>query len=220
MEFVRVGGYGIGFVCRLKTGGCEGTVTIAYGGRVCGTLTVTNPKKDYVGSVVGDSILEPGETAIYYHDLRPGAEYTGNLPGTIFDSELGHGMICTMDPSANQGATYTVSFSGACGSIASKTVTRQSCDDAPTSGYADSVIGMYVRTPSTVNPDSGYCAYVGSLIGVTATSSADGACSQSEENRWWLDPAGAGSYNLLHRQTDNYEGPVKCYTRTYSLIRD
>ena len=74
MEFVRIGGYGVGFVCRMKEGGCEGTVTVTYGGRVCGTVTVINPLAQYIGSVVGDMSPERGEVVIYYHDLGDGAD--------------------------------------------------------------------------------------------------------------------------------------------------
>lgn len=125
MEYVRLGGYGVGFVCRMKPGGCEGTVTVAYGGRVCGTLTVKNPKQDYVGSVVGPNVLEAGETAIYYHDLGPGATYTGTMPGTTFENELGNGVICTMPANAGSGDipdSYSVAFDGACASHAGITV--------------------------------------------------------------------------------------------------
>jgi len=122
MEFVRLGAYGVGFICRMKPGGCEGTVTVTYGGRLCGTITVENPKKNYVGSVVGDDNLPPGETAIYYHDLGPGAKYTGSLPGTTFENELGNGVICTMPANVQTGASYTVSFTGPCVSSATKTV--------------------------------------------------------------------------------------------------
>jgi hypothetical protein len=148
MEFVRNAPYDTGFVCRMKAGGCEGVVTVTYGGRVCGTVGVTNPKKDYVGSVVGDDILDPGETAIYYHDLGPGAKYTGTLPGTPFENELGNGVTATMPGDAGDGASYTVSFDGPCGSSAAMTVqTYPSCVDAPTSGSGDPR-GLYVRHPN------------------------------------------------------------------------
>lgn len=121
MEYVRLGGYGVGFVCRMKPGGCEGTVTVAYGGRVCGVITVTNPKQDYVGSVVGPDVLGAGETAIYYHDLGPGAIYTGTLPlSSQFENELGNGAVVTMPPGAT--GQHKVSFNGVCGASASKFV--------------------------------------------------------------------------------------------------
>jgi hypothetical protein len=132
MEFVRLGAYGTGFVCRMKDGGCEGSVTVAYGGRVCGVITVTNPLKDYVGAVSGPSALEAGETAIYYHDLGPGATYTGNIAGTPFENELGNGVVCTAQPGADD--IYEVSFSGVCGSSASKSVTVRDISADCTSG--------------------------------------------------------------------------------------
>lgn len=87
---------------------------------MCGTITVRNPKANYVGSVVGPSTLERGESAIYYHDLGPGAKYEGSLPGTPFDNELGRGVICTMPGNAT--GSYTVKFSGACGAKADASV--------------------------------------------------------------------------------------------------
>lgn len=123
MEFVRLGGYGVGFVCRMKSGGCEGSVTVAYGGVVCGTIAVRNPMKDYQGAVVGPSTMEPGKTAIYYHDIGTNTAYTGTIPGSQFDNELGSGVVATMPANAALGSEYTISFSGLCGSNATKTVT-------------------------------------------------------------------------------------------------
>lgn len=128
MEFVRLGAYGVGFVCRMKVGGCEGTVTVIYGGLVCGTITVTNPMQNYTGSVAGPSTMDAGETAIFYHDLGPGASYTGTLPGTPFENELGNGVIGTMPANAPFGASYTVAFTGLCGSNASKNVSTIGAD--------------------------------------------------------------------------------------------
>ncbi|MGE4442128.1 MAG: Ig-like domain-containing protein [Desulfomicrobium sp.] len=153
MEFVRLGAYGIGFICRMKIGGCQGTVTIAYGGRVCGVITVNNPKKDYVGSVAGPNALEQGESAIFYHNLGPGAEYIGSLPGTPFENELGNGFIGTMDPSAADGQLFTVEFRGPCNSLVAHTVTAgiESCDDIGST----SCIGAFPGT-------GGYFHYGGS----------------------------------------------------------
>jgi len=127
MEFVRLGGYGVGFVCRMRAGGCAGTVTVAYGGRVCGTLKVTNPKMGYVGVVVGPTTLEPGDSAIYYHDLGPGAVYTGSMPGAPFENELGNGIVATMPANAQPADVYSVSFSGPCKSTAMAEVRMSGC---------------------------------------------------------------------------------------------
>ena len=111
----------------MKAGGCEGTVTVAYGGVACGTITVTNPLKDYQGAVTGSPTLSPGETAIYYHDLGAGAIYTGDLPGTPFENAQGNGFIGTMSPSAPGGDIYKVSFTGPCNSKATMNVEARSC---------------------------------------------------------------------------------------------
>jgi hypothetical protein len=146
MEYVRTGPYGVGFICKMRDGGCEGTVTVSYAGRVCGSINVVNPLKDYVGSVVGPDQLDAGETAIYYHDLGPGAKYTGNAPGTNFENELGNGRIVTMPANATQGAEYEVSFSGPCGAVASKTITMlpENCEWGPRIGYDLYDGGLYV----------------------------------------------------------------------------
>jgi hypothetical protein len=129
MEFVRLGAYGVGFVCRMQPNGCEGTVTVAYGGRFCGTVTVRNPNKDYVGTVSGPGMLTQGESVIYYHDLGPGCSYTGTLPGSAFSNDLGNGVICTAPANAPDGTSHTVSFTGPCNSRASKTViVAEACD--------------------------------------------------------------------------------------------
>ena len=156
MEFVRLGAYGAGFVCRMKEGGCEGTVTVAYGGRGCGTIEVTNPMQNYVGSVVGPNQLDAGETAIYYHDLGPGAKYTGNAPGTNFENELGNGRIVTMPANAPQGAEYEVSFSGACGAVASKTITMlpENCEWGPRISYELYDGGLYVHRKYAVTAEA------------------------------------------------------------------
>jgi len=146
MEFVRVGSYGVGFVCRMRVDGCQGTVTVAYGGRACGTLTVTNPKKDYIGSVVGPDTLDRGETAIFYHDLGAGATYDGTLPGTPFEGDLGNGITGTMPGNAADGAEYSVKFIGLCGSSAESTVSVDGCSSPSATAGTGSWpgVGAYV----------------------------------------------------------------------------
>jgi hypothetical protein len=163
MEFVRLGAYGVGFVCRMKPGGCQGTVTVTYGGRVCGTLTVVNPMNDYVGSIAGPTVLAAGDTAIYYHDLGPGAKYTGNLPGTPFENDLGNGLIGTMSPTAPPNSVHIVSFSGPCNSKASKPVsTTLNCTHVFSCGGVSYCVGpMLYMTPDCVYraKDPSKCAY-------------------------------------------------------------
>jgi hypothetical protein len=111
----------VGFVCKMSDTGCAGTVTVAYGGRICDSIAVTNPLNDYTGTVSGDAYLGPGESATYYHDLGAGAAYTGDLP--VIRS-VDNGVICMMPANAPQGAIYEVSFTGLCNSSASMTVSN------------------------------------------------------------------------------------------------
>lgn len=177
MEFVRLGGYGVGFVCRMKPGGCEGTVTVTYGGAICGAIDVTNPMQGYVGSVVGPAILSPGETATYYHDLGVGASYTGTLPGTAFSNGLGNGIICTMPGNAQTDDEYSVAFTGQCGSHAELTVGSMPADcdfGVPVGEGTFPGPGAYVRTgPSNVariGEDTG-----GTYFGYAATGEVVGS---------------------------------------------
>lgn len=128
---------------------CSGEVKVY---EICGeSLSKSKSIIGHSGSVVGPAVLEPGETAIYYHNLGPGVAYTGSLPGATFENELGNGVIGTMPANAEGGATYSVSFSGACGSTAEMTVEAYSCWYEP--GNLDifdaatyPVSGMYYRT--------------------------------------------------------------------------
>jgi hypothetical protein len=131
-----------------------------YGGVECDSITVENPMQGYVGSVAGESYLDAGETATYFHDLGPGATYTGTLPGTVFDNEVGQGIICTMPANCQAGAEYTVSFTGACGATASTTV---QCLDVlncplPYEGCGELAVGAIVT-----NQFTGRCVRVAAL---------------------------------------------------------
>jgi hypothetical protein len=141
MELVRTqeyAGLAIGFVCRMKPGGCEGTVTVSYAGVVCEKIQVVNPKQDYVGVVVGQGILEPGEVAVYYHDLGPEATYAGTLPKiSDLSGESGNGATLMMPVGAV--GTYEVKWEGVCGSSASMTVVA---------GGGDNLIGT-IAFPAT-----------------------------------------------------------------------
>lgn len=99
---------------------CSGSVKVY---EVCGeNLSKEKSIIGYIGSVVGPATLEPGETAIYYHNLGPGVAYTGNMPGMPFENELGNGVIATMPANADTGQQYNVSFTGVCDVVASMTV--------------------------------------------------------------------------------------------------
>jgi hypothetical protein len=178
MEFVRLGGYDLGFVCRMKTGGCEGTVTVTYGGRVCGMITVRNPIQGYSGVVAGDNFLDAGETAIYYHDLGIGARYTGSIPlSSQFENDLGNGAVVTMPGNASAGTEYAVSFDGMCGSSAAKTVTAMpdSCDGFPSEGSGNPV-GQYIGY-------AGMCGVVTSVEESNTLLSSSG-CEPDVNEKW------------------------------------
>lgn len=162
MEYVRLGGYGVGFVCRMKPGGCEGTVTVTYGGRICGTLTVRNPMQSYVGSVLGPSFLAAGDIAIYYHDLGPGAAYIGTLPKlSDISGPGGNGITAMMPANAGPNQEFTVKFDGSCNSRAEATVTSGAQCMAPSSGNGS-------PTGLTVALNGGqYCALVGPVCNTT-----------------------------------------------------
>lgn len=196
MEFVRLGGYGVGFVCRMKVGGCEGTVTVAYGGRVCGTITVSNPKQNYVGLVVGDDYLEPGQTAIYYHDLGPGAKYTGTLPlSSQFDGADGNGAVVTMPADAETGPGGKVSFSGPCNSTASKDVlVYGECNESvPYEGFGNPV-GLRIRN------SMGNCGFVTSTV--SSSSLIDSGCPNGNVE-CWNGGIGTGGVALCIHYTPN-----------------
>jgi hypothetical protein len=97
---------------------CSGSVKVY---EVCGgNLSKAKSILGYSGSIAGPNSLEPGETAIFYHDLGPGAAYSGSLPGTTFENELGNGIVATMPGNAT--GEYSVIFAGPCGSSAEMTV--------------------------------------------------------------------------------------------------
>lgn len=184
MEFVRLGAHGIGFVCRMREGGCEGTVTVSYGGRVCGTKNVINPQMQQIGTVVGDMSPERGEVVIYYHDLGLDATYAGDLPMV---SAIGGGGTFFVPGDAQAGDTYTVRWNGACGSYAEATVT--------VSWYEN---GICVAPSSGPNPHPPLVRVEGSHLSNSCFGDPYGgyswstACSGREPNTWWTryDPSG------------------------------
>lgn len=120
-----------GFVARLADGACEGSITIAYGGVVCGSVSVTDSYADTVGVVVGEDSLEPEETGYFAHNLGTGddVEYTGTL--TLIDA--GDGGAILQAPSA--GGVYTASWSSRCGVTAALTVEVH--DSVACTGYQE-----------------------------------------------------------------------------------
>lgn len=169
---------------------CEGSINVKD---ACGTSISMSDAYSIIGAVTGESILYPGETAVYYHNLGPGATYTGDLPGTPFENEPGNGVVCTMPADAGDGVQYTVSFSGACGSSATMTVTSQpSCDSAPVEGFAASVVGLFVRNGVT-------CGIVTSTI--LDTSYFGVTCAEmGGMDYWYTVGLGGGALKVVHNE--------------------
>lgn len=107
------------FSAMLAAGACSGSINIFYGGRLCGSIEVADSYVDTVGTVVGDSYLEPGSSALYTHNIA-GATYTGTLDMV---SGVGNNAILRIPESASVGDTFTASWTGRCGVSASMTVT-------------------------------------------------------------------------------------------------
>lgn len=127
MEIVRQ--TATAFVAKLKDGKCEGAINVFYGGRLCGTKTVTDSYAETVGVVTGPSALAPGETAYFAHSLGDGASYAGTL--TLISSGPG-GAILQM-PDGTTGSR-TAAWGGRCGVTASMTVEAQ--DPVSCTGYS------------------------------------------------------------------------------------
>lgn len=123
---------------RAKLTGCDGALTIMYGGQICGTMHVDSTIKGEAGFVAGESTMGPGETAYFAvgfaSENYDGLTYTGTLK--LVDAG-GHGAILMMPENAAPGATYTVSWAASCGRSASMTVspaTGTSCANATAGG--------------------------------------------------------------------------------------
>jgi hypothetical protein len=137
---------------------CSGSVKVY---EVCGgNLSKEKSIIGYSGSVIGDSILEPGETATYFHNLGHGATYTGTLPCIVFNNEVGQGIVCTMPANCTPSSEYPVSFSGACGAVASTTV---QCLDVLNCPFPYEGCGTLAVGTIVTNPSSGRCVRVKEL---------------------------------------------------------
>lgn len=124
MEFVRNLPYDLGFVAKMKDGACTGgTVSVSYGGRVCGSINVDSTLKNFTPYISGPTVLDPGEMAYYSHNLGVGATYNGTL--VLGGGGVGSdGATLVMPDTATGGDTFTASWTGtACGQHASITVT-------------------------------------------------------------------------------------------------
>jgi len=148
---------------------------------------VTNPMTDYVGNVAGSSYLAQGETAVYYHDLGPGAKYTGTLPkSSDISGEDGNGVIVTMPANAGMSSDYTVSFDGQCNSSASMTVSALYDSDgvclAPSNGCGAPSAGMIVRVTG-----------VNDCVRVTGPGEPSAAGTPPPCQPGWICVAGSGA---------------------------
>lgn len=187
MDIVRTTDKAI--VAKLAAGACEGSIEVYYGGRKCGKQTIEDSYADTVGVVVGESYLEPGETAYYAHSLGAGATYTGDL---IVVSQNASGAVLQMPEDA--AGSYVASWSGRCGVSASMTVGQMPCNgDFSDEGYviADGVrytLGSYINTQWALGA-SGGSGYTPMLPngGVPATAAGPAAVVVSRGGLWVRD---------------------------------
>lgn len=132
MVFVRNLPYDLGFVAKMQDGACNGgTVTVSYGGRVCGTLTVDSSLSDFAGYIEGPTVMDAGEMAYFSHNLGPGAVYNGTL--VMGSGGVGaDGATLVMPSDAAPNAVYTASWTGGiCGKSASINVECLCIPDDP-----------------------------------------------------------------------------------------
>lgn len=169
MEIVRQ--TATAFVAKLKDGKCTGSITVSYGGRLCGTKNVTDSYAETAGVATGPSTMEPGETGYFAHSLGDGAAYTGTL--TMISS--GPGGAILMMPEGASGA-YTASWSGRCGVEASMNVsTETDCTLGPDIGMCHSGT---LSTGDIVNY-AGACYSVGSQCGSVLCGNPNYSCVDS-----------------------------------------
>lgn len=151
---------------------------MSYGGRLCGTKDVTDSYVETVGVVVGDAVMEPGESGYFAHNLGTGAIYTGTLEVLSMGSG---GAVLKMPDNAQSDDIYAASWVARCGITASVTVTTgsgDSCASARSSGCG--AVPPYVLTGP-----GGACATVGagaagwcpSAVGCWMT---EASCASSE----------------------------------------
>lgn len=194
MTFVRNGPYGIGFVARMNEGACNGgTVSVSYGGRVCGDmLTVDSTLKDFVGYVSGPTVMDQGEMAYFSHNLGPGATYTGTL--VLGEGGIGPDGATLVMPSDAEG-TYTASWAGLiCGQTAGVTVASGygPCNTSvPYAGYG-SPVGLRVYLQGTVPK----CGTV-----TSAVLSQDYSFVTPRD--YWYTVYSNGMWVALYRRADN-----------------
>jgi hypothetical protein len=195
LQFVRNLPYGVGFVAKMNPGACNGgSVSVAYAGRLCGSLNVDSTLKSFVGVVTGPVWLEPGEQAYFAHNLGPGATYTGTLPYGVGDNE---GAVLTMPWDATHGDTYTASWDGGpCGTTASMDVeTGLVCSDGVASSGSGDPVGNFVKI------SIGVCGIVSDTVNYEALL-ASSNCPGDYNNTWYVSMSAQGPV-AIYRYTDN-----------------
>jgi hypothetical protein len=182
MQFVRNLLYGVGFVAKMKEGACNGgTVSVSYGGRVCGLITVDSTLKGFTPYISGPLTMDQGEMAYFSHNLGPGATYTGTLPvGTVGTD----GAVLIMPSDAADGATYIVSWEGVtCGQTASievHTLSDYSCP-YPSSGTGTVPFGSIVSAQD-----------ICMRVTTTHYGQTNWACTPEVFGTWWVSRYGGG----------------------------
>jgi hypothetical protein len=188
LQFVRNMAYDVGFVAKMKDGACNGgTVTVTYGGRVCGSINVDSTLKRFVGVVTGPTRLEPGEMAYFAHNLGPGATYNGTLVMGMADDG---GAVLVMPDSAEDGETRTASWAGtACGQVASMTVSTVDLMHCSFWGYTEgcgkAVPGMIIGNGTS---DELPCMVVSASIPITQMRLYSGLCGNGPFWRQYTGP--------------------------------
>lgn len=84
----------------------------------CGTTVSMSAAYSVAGTVSGPAVLEQGESDTFTHNLED-AVYTGTL--TLIE-QSGNSAVLEMPESASYGSTYTASWEGKCGTVATMNV--------------------------------------------------------------------------------------------------
>jgi len=141
------------FIAKLNSGACSGTITVSYGGRLCGAIPVANTMADVVGVVIGPSAMDKGETAYFAHNLTA-ATYVGTLEVV---SQTGNSAILKMPDDAE--GERVAEWVGMCGVVASMSVsTEEDCTLGPDIGLCHNG----TLSPGDIVHHEGVCYSVGS----------------------------------------------------------
>lgn len=165
-----------GFETKIPPGTCDGTITVSYGGRICGTVYVTSTIKNYTGVVAGPGSLKPGESAYYAIDIGGdpgGLQYTGTLEYVSGNSQ---GAVLRAPAGAQNGERYVARWIASCGRNAEKLIIVQSnveCSE-PWYGTGPPPFGRLVGFP-----EGGPCGILTRRV-----LAYDPVCSGIPNNSW------------------------------------